>query len=234
MAGILDRHNRHLLTEESNNQGNSFIANVNKVADNVEDVKTVADNIEDVVAVGSRIDKIETIASNIEDIIKVAILKPSIEAVAAIADDIPKIVSEIETIREVYNSLPKIDSVYENYQLIQNDLARLEALADRLTHDQNELIQLVNDNKTFVSESETKIYSLIDQINAKVEEATTLVSDIQGIKDDIDAALRDALLPVVTEEIVENASERAAQILESQFAGNTDFVQTYIDTYNGE
>lgn len=233
MAGILDNANRHLLLEDTQNQGNSFIANVNKVANDLENVDKVASDLANIDVVADAAADILTVAENIADVVKVAILKPSIESVAAIADDIPLIVEKLDTIQAIFDKLPEIDFIFTNYEQVQTNLAKLEQLADRLTHDQNELIALTNDNKTFVTESEIRINGLINEISGRVQEATALVESVQGIKDDIDAALREALLPVVTDEIVENASDRALEILTNQFAGNTDFVQTYLDTYAG-
>ena len=68
MADILDRFNRHLFLEDSDNTGNSFIANVNEVVDRKAQLDTVAAGIENINTVSEHIDKVDTVADNIQDI----------------------------------------------------------------------------------------------------------------------------------------------------------------------
>lgn len=68
MDDILAKKNRHLFLEEKDNQNNSFIGNINDVANRKEELDTVAAHIANVDTVGDHIDNVDTVANNISDI----------------------------------------------------------------------------------------------------------------------------------------------------------------------
>ena len=68
MDDILAKKNRHLFLEEKDNQNNSFIGNINDVANRKEELDTVAAHIANVDTVGDHINNVDTVANNISDI----------------------------------------------------------------------------------------------------------------------------------------------------------------------
>lgn len=239
MAGILDRHNRHLLTEENNNQGNSFIANVNILVDNLSIINTVSEHIEPIESVFEHLSEINLLSTRIADISKVAAMKPSIEIVSNLGDNINKIVAEITTIKGVYSKLSDISFIASQFPTINRRLTLLEEVSNTLTQQQTQLADMLakgSDSIEQLNDLVQKSVVNLGEITNALDEISDIRSYIESVKTDIEAALRDALLPIITDEVkndvVEAAVAALADVVEGHFTGNTDFIQTYIDNYN--
>lgn len=68
MDDILAKKNRHLFLEEKNNVGNSFIANVNNIVDDLDNIDAVANDLGRIDTVADNIDNVNIVAENIDDI----------------------------------------------------------------------------------------------------------------------------------------------------------------------
>lgn len=239
MAGILDRSNRHLLTEESNNQGNSFIANINTLVSNLDTIYSISTYIEPIENISEHLAEIATLNTNIADITKVAAMKSSIEIVSNLKDNINKVIAEITLIREVYSKLSDISLIANQFPTINRRLTSLEEVSDTLAQQQTQLADMLakgSDSIEQLSDLVQRSVVNLGEINNALDEISDIRSYMEGVKADIETALREALLPTITDEIKDEVVEAAvvalADVIEEQFTGNINFVQTYIDNYN--
>ena len=66
-AQVYDRDNEHVLLEETTNTSNSFIGNINKLADNLDLLDEIASNINELIYLSSRADEIVEKAKIVEE-----------------------------------------------------------------------------------------------------------------------------------------------------------------------
>ena len=202
---ILDRHNKHLFLEKQRNDGNSFIANVNilvnnidyvtDVGQNLDYVKTVSNNIHDVITTASNINNINIVGSNVQNVISVSNDLNNIDIVSDNITDIKSVRNNITAINDVYRQLNDIHTAANyNYNSI---LAQMQAnVSAARTSEINAKISETNAktselnskaNKEAAANSESKAYEYM--LNTASNKAY-----IQNIVDNIDTKITETKL----------------------------------------
>lgn len=206
---ILDRDSKHLFLEKQNNSGSSFVANVNILAGQFDDVLNVSQNINHIVTTSENIEKIILVADDIDnvdivakDIKKVSTVANSIKNVDTCGDNIDKIVNvsnHINNVITVSSHVNQIDTVANNIQTIKTvhdwNVPRLATEIDsnrRIVEDKTAIIlEKERDIDNFVTNSKQEITTKVNQAKQDIDDTLTeakedVTNSINTLKADLD------------------------------------------------
>ena len=186
MPSILARDNRHLFLERNENKGNSFVANINILVNDLDNIDTLTSDIENVNLVANNISNINTLVTNLDHITAVEAAIPQITIVSENIKNINLVGQNISDIINVAINIPTFRAIEQELPVIRELYSQnIPKLAQEI--DENR-ISIENTSNTFYTKS-TQAFEKFNQEYDKIVEYYT--SSFVNLKNEHDTAVKD-------------------------------------------